>query len=435
MNQQLYVSNFSTTLAASITNVAASATLATGTGALLPTLANGDYVLLTLTQPGGPTSETSWEVIKVTAVSGDTITISQRAVEGTAAAWASGSVCRLGTTGTGMNALSQLLARGTLTTSRNLATTDNNATLAYSGSSPITLTYPTGLGATFSCTVVQLGTGKITVSPAGGVTAGNIGLTNGPGSLTTIAAVAADSYAAQNPVSNGQTLLGVSGIPFIVFATGSWTAAANGVVTVPTQTTAWPYAYVYMPANSITASNPAGWYYGVFSSTTSVTLYNNVYNVATGGTPTIPASPTAFAVAAGTNTTQDTMPIQGPTFTIPGGALGNNGAVQLSSQLQTSSNTNTKTALIGFGSSNTVYGTLNTTNANLGEIDVVLQNLGQQTRQMFRTKTNAVSASAPTILTQDTTANISATVNLNCGTVANDWIILHYARFVYLYGA
>ncbi|WP_343743361.1 SGNH/GDSL hydrolase family protein [Herbaspirillum huttiense] len=106
MNQQLYVSNFSSTLASGINASATSATLATGTGALLPTLANGDYLLLTLTQPGGPSSETSWEVIKVTAVTGDVLTIGQRAVEGTAASWSTGSVCRLGTTGTGMNALS-----------------------------------------------------------------------------------------------------------------------------------------------------------------------------------------------------------------------------------------------------------------------------------------------------------------------------------------
>ena len=86
MATQLFANNASSTLASGITNVATSLTLATGTEALFPNPTGGDWFLLTLTQATGP--ETSWEIVKCTARSTDTLTI-VRAQEGTtAAAWA-----------------------------------------------------------------------------------------------------------------------------------------------------------------------------------------------------------------------------------------------------------------------------------------------------------------------------------------------------------
>jgi hypothetical protein len=59
---------------------------------LFPSPTGGDFFLLTLTQPG---VESSWEIVKVTARSTDTLTV-VRAQEGTsAAAWASGSKAEL----------------------------------------------------------------------------------------------------------------------------------------------------------------------------------------------------------------------------------------------------------------------------------------------------------------------------------------------------
>ena len=51
-------------------------------------------------------------------------------------------------------------------------------------------------------------------------------------------------------------------------------------------------AYFYLPANAIATSSAAGWYYGVCTTTTACTVYNNTY---TSGTPLIPSSPTAFS--------------------------------------------------------------------------------------------------------------------------------------------
>jgi hypothetical protein len=100
---QLFANNAISLLAAGITNVATSLTVTTGDGALYPSPTGGDYFMLTLTQAG---SETSWEVVKVTARTGDVLTV-VRAQEGTtAAAWALGCKAELRVTAESLNALS-----------------------------------------------------------------------------------------------------------------------------------------------------------------------------------------------------------------------------------------------------------------------------------------------------------------------------------------
>lgn len=83
----LFANNSLSTLAASISDVAVSATLATGTGARFPNPTGSDYFMLTFSDAAtGLTNE----IVKVTARSGDVITI-VRAQEGTSAqAWSSG---------------------------------------------------------------------------------------------------------------------------------------------------------------------------------------------------------------------------------------------------------------------------------------------------------------------------------------------------------
>lgn len=323
----------------------------------------------------------------------------------------------------------------TLTASRNLASSDDGNTLVYAGSSDITLTTPSGLSATFYCTVIQAGQGKVNVVAGSGVTQANIGLTQGANTFLTVQAIATNSFAIQNPTTIGLQPLGVSTIPFIQLASSSWTMAVNGAMTLSAaQPVAWPSAYIYMPANSITSSNPSGWYYATFNSTTSVTLYNNTYNVATGGKPAIPASPVTFSAAAGSNVTQDNAPIQGPTYTIPGGSLGPNGFAQVSTTIQTSNSAQSKVALIGYGGTTFQFASQTTTPV-LGEIAIVAQNLSSTGRQMLRTQTPTSSSATPTIATQDTAANISVSILFNAGSTANDYVICHYARFSYQYGA
>lgn len=86
MNAQIWRNNYSTLLSANITNSATSMTVTTGTGqAVLGTLSGGDYYRLTIENSGNN------EIVEVTAIVNDTLTI-VRAKEGTTAqAWNTGA--------------------------------------------------------------------------------------------------------------------------------------------------------------------------------------------------------------------------------------------------------------------------------------------------------------------------------------------------------
>ena len=55
-------------------------------------------------------------------------------------------------------------------TSYTLTATDNGGVIAFTSGSAIALTVPSGLGAGFSCSVVQYGAGQITVAAGSGAT-------------------------------------------------------------------------------------------------------------------------------------------------------------------------------------------------------------------------------------------------------------------------
>jgi len=85
----LAANNATTTLAGSITNVATTANLAVGSGALFPTPAAGQFFVLTFVDAATGLLN---EIVHVTNISGDTITM-VRAQEGTSAlAWSAGDL-------------------------------------------------------------------------------------------------------------------------------------------------------------------------------------------------------------------------------------------------------------------------------------------------------------------------------------------------------
>lgn len=98
---RLFANNATSTLASGINNSDNTILLATGEGSRFPSPTGGDYFDITLTQGVG--LETSWEIAKCTARSGDTLTVT-RAQEGTSAAtWASGSKVELRLTKAGLD--------------------------------------------------------------------------------------------------------------------------------------------------------------------------------------------------------------------------------------------------------------------------------------------------------------------------------------------
>lgn len=117
---QLFTNNATSALAAPITNVATSLVLNLGAGAKFPSLVGVDFFMLTLLGLNTELSESSWEIVKVTARSADTLTV-VRAQENTAAvAWASGTRVEHRNTA---NTLKSLLQKAD-----NLADLDNAST-------------------------------------------------------------------------------------------------------------------------------------------------------------------------------------------------------------------------------------------------------------------------------------------------------------------
>lgn len=102
----LFANNAKTTLAGAITNVATSANLASGTGALFPAISpgSGNYFCMTFNDAA---TGLLYEVVHVTAIVGDTVTI-VRAQEGTTAlAWNAGDIAANFVTMGGIEAFAQ----------------------------------------------------------------------------------------------------------------------------------------------------------------------------------------------------------------------------------------------------------------------------------------------------------------------------------------
>jgi hypothetical protein len=164
------------------------------------------------------------------------------------------------------------------------------------------------------------------------------------------------------PASTTMSKLGQSTLPLVLVSSGSMgnNGALTGITAVPT---AYPNAYVYLPAGAISSGSAAGWYYAVFSSTTAATVYNNTY---TSGTPTIPASPTAFVTTGPGAYTQTTgSNIASYTLSIAGNTIGVNGGISVSISKSNNGTSNNKIFSASYSSFTFATTTL-TTNAGGG---------------------------------------------------------------------
>lgn len=315
-----------------------------------------------------------------------------------------------------------------LTSSRALTSTDNGATLVYSGASDIVLTVPAGLASGYSATVVQQGSGVVTFAQGGGVGFDNVGSTRGQGTFSTIVQVSADQYAFQNPVPNAPVTLIQTAIPFISFS--SWTFGANGALTLAVALpNAFPAAYVYFPADAIASGVPAGWYYTVFSSTTAGTVYNNRY---TSGKPTIPSTPTAFATSAGSVTTQVTTAVTAVIATLPGGSLGPNGALRTEALWQANNSAASKAVSVLFGAGAQLTNQALSGSNVYGEVESKTLNTGVANRQNNRAATVNSQTGAINYTTVDTTQDQPIYATQTLGTAATgDYVILARLRVTY----
>lgn len=309
----------------------------------------------------------------------------------------------------------------TVSGSRDLTNADNGATLVYSGSGAINLNEPAGLISAFGCTIIQQGTGLITMTQGVGVAADNAGATIGINTFLSVVQVSTDIYAHQNPVTNQARVLFQSGIPFILASTGS--IGNNGALTLGTALvhTYSHGCYMYFPADAIALGVAAGWYYTVMSSTTAGLIKNNTY---VSGQPTIPSSPTAFATTGPGAYAQTTATdIFGPTYTVSAGSLGVNGGLELDAQFAYTNSAGVKTVRMQLGGTNLIPTTTGTTSAAL-RANLMTTNEGRADRQVTSFGSPlAVSGTAPTFTTIDTTIDKDYRLGMQSGTATDNVII------------
>ena len=190
----LFTNNAATTLASGITNVATSLTVASGKGALFPTISGSDFFYVTLANGSGGV-----EIVKVTARSTDTFTI-VRGQDGTSGvAWNTGDKVELRVTAADLNAMVQtanLQVGGTATTGTASSSTYLRGDGAWS--TPVTSNVAgTGIGvsgATGAVTItnngvtsVTAGTGISVSATTGGITITNTAPNVGSGTVTSVA--------------------------------------------------------------------------------------------------------------------------------------------------------------------------------------------------------------------------------------------------------
>lgn len=96
-------------------------------------------------------------------------------------------------------ALAAVTVNSQIGISYSLQTTDNNGIVTLDNVNPITLTCPAGLGAAFTCMIIQLGAGQVTIVAGAGATINSFnGLLNLAGQYAgaTIAAPTANAFIA-----------------------------------------------------------------------------------------------------------------------------------------------------------------------------------------------------------------------------------------------
>lgn len=223
------------------------------------------------------------------------------------------------------------------------------------------------------------------------------------------------------PDNSYRVILGQSRLPMIVPSSGSM--ANNGALTMTTAVDqAYPAAYFYMPAGAIVAAGAAGFYYGTCASTTVCTLFNNVY---VSGSPTIPASPTAFATTgpgAYTQTTGSTVVAN--TVSIAGGTLGVNDEVYTHGLMSYPNSAGAKTIALNYGAF--LYGTNAPTTTVALAFQAGFANAGSATRQNQTGLTVMILSTAAAVPVNGS-VNTAASQNLNVTlklATATDYVIL-----------
>lgn len=303
---------------------------------------------------------------------------------------------------------------------------------------------------TISTTVtgLLLGNGS---SVAAAAAANVVGLFSGTCSATTVlhgggacgAVALGTDVSGALPIANGgtgatslaaaQTALGVApllyewGTPAGIAPSG--TMANNGVVTLGTALfTTFPKIWLWFPANAIFTGSTGAEYYVQCTTTTACTVFNNT--LAAGTLPSaVPGTPTPFVTTgpgAYTQTINVLTPVVAPS--IPGGTIGTNGAVRISTQVIVNNTAGGKSLLMTYGGSTIQFLTM--TSQNWAGTQHTVRNLGNAASQIVISGGSGTAAidttlsgSTPQSLTINTASAVVVGLELPLG-VATDWAIV-----------
>jgi len=255
-----------------------------------------------------------------------------------------------------------------------------------------------------------------------------------------------------NHISEHRQLGGVAnqiaaiGTPFVILpgdgaAVGMFFTGTAGAFTLSAAilTNAWNAlkgCWCYLPANFGGKTYPAGWYWAVFSSDTAGILYNNTYS---SGSPSRPATPTAFVDNLAGWLTQTTSEVTGPTgFTLLGGSMGPSGAIK--SHVRTLGNTTGTKTFRQYLDATALVSIAPSTNPN-GEQLILTANQGSEALQVNSAPlgNSGVGQSTTTFAATnysalDTRADKTLSFSLQISTTAACAILLH-ADVSVTYGA
>ena len=231
-----------------------------------------------------------------------------------------------------------------------------------------------------------------------------------------------------NPARGGKAnfpyILAQSAVPVCLAPNG--TIATNGTVTLGTAlpTTYSGGIWLRFPANAVSGDSTGGLYWTIMSSTTVGVVYAGEVDTATEFVPYIGS--TAGGAVTGSNSayTQTTAAdVTLVNVTVPGGAMGANGATRLSVlRFVFPNNANAKTLAAKFGSS--YFGINNTTTTSSGQGYIAsIRNRGVLTRQVAAAANADTGTNAATYTSVNTANDQPMTISCLLAT-ATDYIVL-----------
>lgn len=226
---------------------------------------------------------------------------------------------------------------------------------------------------------------------------------------------------AANPAQPVTVLLN-SAIPFIKAPSG--TMGNNGAVSAMTALlrSYSEGAYLYLPANAISAGSAAGWYWYVGSTTAAGTVYNSTY---TSGVPQR-GTATAFATTGPGAFTGDTGTITAVSITVPARLMGLNGRIDIETTTLRNTTGGNKVLWIKWGGTACV-GSTYTTQASVWSHCTVVNRAATNVQAVSNYSSTSANAAGSFVTTAnatiDSTADQVVIVQLNSA-VATDWAAL-----------